>query len=117
MTDEFREEMIQIGAVATAIIHDRDKGGTGNHPEHLRVIEAEIAMERARQELKWGSQHHDPIIWMLILMEEVGEAADAILLPEAEDLMDDLESAGLIGKIGYLGELAHDWLKEKFGYD
>lgn len=38
----------------------------------------EVAEERARQDDKWGQQDHDPNYWMVILMEEVGEAAHEI---------------------------------------
>lgn len=39
----------------------------------------DILSERFRQDTKWGKQHHTPAEWMLILQEEVGEAAKAIL--------------------------------------
>lgn len=38
-----------------------------------------VAAERARQDAKWGVQRHDPARWHLILSEEVGEVAEAIL--------------------------------------
>lgn len=36
-----------------------------------------INEERERQDSRWGEQDHDPITWMSILTEEVGEAAHA----------------------------------------
>lgn len=39
----------------------------------------DIMEERSRQDAKWGEQNHSPLKWMLILMEEVGEASKAIL--------------------------------------
>ena len=39
----------------------------------------DILAERARQNAKWGEQNHDIYIWMAILVEEVGELAEAIL--------------------------------------
>lgn len=39
----------------------------------------DICAERVRQDLKWGEQNHDPDRWMSILMEEVGEFAQASL--------------------------------------
>jgi NTP pyrophosphatase (non-canonical NTP hydrolase) len=39
----------------------------------------EILAERRRQDKKWGEQNHRPEWWMQILMEEVGEAAQALL--------------------------------------
>lgn len=81
-----RAELIQVAAVAVAAIHDLDHGRTGypwhptenvGRPWHSFVDEilTEIYTERCRQENKWGNQHHDPTVWMSILMEEVGEAA------------------------------------------
>lgn len=38
-----------------------------------------IERERASQDEKWGEQNHEPLKWMAILLEEVGELARAIL--------------------------------------
>ena len=38
-----------------------------------------IDEERDRQDAKWGVQNHTPEWWLAILMEEVGELAQAIL--------------------------------------
>jgi NTP pyrophosphatase (non-canonical NTP hydrolase) len=38
-----------------------------------------ISRERDRQDAKWGIQHHTHLEWLAILMEEVGEAAQAIV--------------------------------------
>jgi len=51
------------------------------------------AAEMVRQLRKWGVQGHEDLKWLAILMEEVGELAEAILLPgdrkipEASDLV------------------------------
>ena len=37
-----------------------------------------IKDERARQDAKWGPQHHDDGTWLLILIEEVGERIEGI---------------------------------------
>lgn len=34
-----------------------------------------IVDERQRQEKKWGTQNHHPLLWLSILSEEVGEVA------------------------------------------
>jgi hypothetical protein len=44
-------------------------------------VVADILAERRRQDLKWGVQKHKPAVWALILMEEVGEAADDAATP------------------------------------
>ena len=40
-------------------------------------VYSEIALERIRQESKWGEQNHHPMIWLSILGEEYGEACEA----------------------------------------
>ena len=39
----------------------------------------DIKAERRYQEVKWGEQNHDPMVWGAILGEEVGELAQAML--------------------------------------
>lgn len=34
----------------------------------------EVAVERARQDVKWGEQNHAPQKWLVILGEEFGES-------------------------------------------
>lgn len=36
-----------------------------------------ILEERARQDLKWGEQNHDPFTYISVLVEELGEFAQA----------------------------------------
>ena len=38
-----------------------------------------VMLERARQDKKWGVQDHDDPAWLMILAEEVGEAAELVL--------------------------------------
>ena len=42
-------------------------------------ILAQVQFERSRQDQKWGTPNHYPETWLAILMEEVGEAAQAML--------------------------------------
>jgi NTP pyrophosphatase (non-canonical NTP hydrolase) len=44
----------------------------------MKEIIEEIIEERKNQEAKWGEQNHSPDYWMVILMEEVGEACHEI---------------------------------------
>lgn len=44
----------------------------------LRTAIDAVMSERARQDAKWGEQNHEPQLWMGILMEEVGELAQAV---------------------------------------
>lgn len=41
-------------------------------------VSASVAEERRRQNEKWGIQRHDYSVWLTILVEEVGEVAQAI---------------------------------------
>jgi NTP pyrophosphatase (non-canonical NTP hydrolase) len=43
----------------------------------LDVI-SEIVDERASQDARWGEQNHDPLYWLAILVEEVGEVSKEI---------------------------------------
>jgi NTP pyrophosphatase (non-canonical NTP hydrolase) len=40
---------------------------------------ADVLVERGRQDAKWGEQNHHPFLWLTVLMEEVGELAEAAL--------------------------------------
>jgi NTP pyrophosphatase (non-canonical NTP hydrolase) len=39
----------------------------------------DVIAERQRQDAKWGEQNHDPFLYLSVLMEEVGEFAQAAL--------------------------------------
>ena len=43
-----------------------------------RII-LEVKDERERQNNKWGEQNHDSYTWLAILVEEIGELAQAAL--------------------------------------
>ena len=45
---------------------------------HMERVFSYIRRERAQQDAEWGVQNHTPEYWMVILMEEVGEACQAI---------------------------------------
>jgi len=38
-----------------------------------------VLAERQQQDVKWGEQNHDPFTYLAILVEEVGELAQAAL--------------------------------------
>jgi len=54
------------------------------------AVLAEIVTERARQDDKWGEQHHTDFVWHAILAEEVGEVAEAILEGRQADVRREL---------------------------
>jgi hypothetical protein len=43
------------------------------------LVLKDVSDERARQDAKWGVQKHPPYKWLAIIMEELGEAAEAAL--------------------------------------
>ena len=91
MNSKLRDELIQVAAVAIAIITDLDQGNTTIVKEvedsdgiyrittaHSNAL-SEVIAERHEQERKWGARHHDIYKWLAILGEEVGEANQAAL--------------------------------------
>ena len=75
----YRSELIQSAAVIVSMIEDFDSGVANVSKSHTSAILTQIFEERQQQDDKWGPQHHSPELWLTILMEEVGEAAQAYL--------------------------------------
>jgi hypothetical protein len=46
---------------------------------HTFHVLKDVGKERQRQDTLWGEQSHDPITWIAILTEEVGEASKEAL--------------------------------------
>jgi NTP pyrophosphatase (non-canonical NTP hydrolase) len=59
---------------ATVVAEETDKV-----KDETARIAYEVCRERVRQDERWGIQRHGPDRWMTILVEEVGEAAQASL--------------------------------------
>lgn len=49
-----------------------------NNLNMMKHINLEVLKERVEQNKKWGEQNHSMTEWLAILVEEVGEAAQAI---------------------------------------
>lgn len=84
--DKARAKLIQVAAVAVAIVEDLDYGeanfaGVRSNRSPLWYrgddVLVEVANERMAQDEKWGPQHHSPMEWLAILGEEFGEACRA----------------------------------------
>ena len=60
---------------------------------------AEIANERRRQDAKWGTQRHGMTVWLTVLQEEVGEAAQDILA--LRSTVNPAERRGMVDNIAY----------------
>lgn len=107
----FLNEMVQVAAVANVIVEDLDTPSTDGR--YIAAVQGRVFGERKRQIEKWGPQSQAPSVWMAILMEEVGEAADEIDL----DGIDNPVFGGLVEAIGALGRVSKQYLKDEFGWD
>jgi len=74
-TADLEAELIQVAAVAHAMVCVLRNGDTSIHEHSWGEVSHEIVLERLRQEEKWGEQSHAPIEWWGILSEELLEAA------------------------------------------
>jgi NTP pyrophosphatase (non-canonical NTP hydrolase) len=62
------------------------------HEEAVRIylqsgVFRSIALERKRQDDKWGIQNHDPLVWFAIAGEEFGEVAKALVQRESVQML------------------------------
>jgi len=55
----------------------------------MSKVLVEVEKERSRQDEKWGEQNHYPSEWLMILLEEVGEANKAALETHFGTVSDD----------------------------
>jgi hypothetical protein len=58
--------------------------------------EKSVREERERQDIKWGIQNHTAEWWLAILMEEVGELAQAILETHFDKNPEHLTKGGIV---------------------
>ena len=81
--------------IATAVHALRAKSDPSG--ETLDIYMAFIREERAKQDAKWGEQNHTDDHWMMILQEELGEAAQALLNGKGDDAHGELiQSAAVL---------------------
>ena len=76
---DLRAELVQVAAVAVAWIENLDYGHTAEGPVVTNDVLDDVAMERVCQESKWGARDMPGEKWLPILIEEVGEVAEALL--------------------------------------
>ena len=67
-----------------------------------------IQIERNAQDEKWGEQHHSDEKWLTILMEEVGEAAKAVLEENDE---------ALLVEVVQIAAVLQNWVTSRDFYD
>lgn len=74
-----------------------------------------VREERCRQDRKWGVQNHDPLTWLGILMEEVGEAAEATLKHLPDEYVTEMTQVAAVAIAAIenyrdKGRPEYDWL-------
>ena len=72
---KYRTELIHTAATALSALEDLAVGKAGSSPAAQALLVEAILEERHRQDRQWGQIHHTPREWVLIIMEEVGEAS------------------------------------------
>jgi len=114
-----QEELVQIMAVGVSIIEDQMFGSADGDKQIPSRVDGEdqtgfvltlIRQERESQDDKWGAQHHDVEEWSMILVEEIGEWAGA-MLDEAGEGMSREAWDILAGLYGLGDEDARKWLE------
>lgn len=124
--NEYRKELVQVAAVAAAMLEDEDFGQANfwsapnyNLPSesHGSMALSAIARERIAQDGKWGPQHHDRFTWLVILMEEVGELAEELIdedMPDDFDALDEGFGWEVVFRTAEAGRKAKRWLERRF---
>ncbi len=107
MSDSYRKELVQVAAVCAAMAQvsltdttslDATNEGVAGRFALERFV-SDIRDERKAQELKWGarnSREAPPELWLLILMEEVGEVAEEMNAqePERVEILNEIVALG-----------------------
>lgn len=123
VTQEMKTEIKQVTAVGFSMMEDLRFGQASTDKKFLRkslelttqgaIVRDNVIAERRAQDGKWGPQHHDPLVWLAILMEEVGEFAE-----ELELLRSDDESLHIIrNNTVRIGQEAKQWLQTVYEPD
>ena len=73
-----------------------------------------IKMERARQNKKWGVQHHSNMEWLSILVEEVGEVGKALCEYHLQS-KPGVTSQTIIDELVQVAAVAVAWIEDRFG--
>jgi len=84
----------------------------------MLTFEYLISEERKRQDGMWGEQDHEPLLWLPILVEEVGEVATAILCgtfkpdkQKPKDLETELIHVAAVAKAMWECGKRNKWIK------
>jgi NTP pyrophosphatase (non-canonical NTP hydrolase) len=61
-----------------------------------KLVLTAVEIERQRQNNKWGVQNHAPDRWLVILQEEIGEAAKAVLERDGDAYVKEMEQVAAV---------------------
>ena len=73
-----------------------------------------IAIERARQDAKWGVQNHHGSVWALIASEEFGEVSEAqleLMFKGSQKLQDGIARKAYLAELIQLTAVCVAWLE------
>lgn len=66
-----------------------------------------VKEERSKQNDKWGEQDHEADVWLVILFEEIGELAQAVL----HDIFGDKATSTLKTELLHVAAISIQWLE------
>ena len=102
MSDPGDETTFHDVAGANVHLKPMDTSGHPLTPESVTLaVLGDVAVERARQDAKWGEQNHTALYWYAVLGEEYGEVGEALL-----DYVDE-PGGGVAHEDHYREELIH----------
>lgn len=64
---------------ALAAMYDAPEQQRREYHHRQTIVLLDVIIERGNRERKWGQQNHNPLEWLAVLTEEVGEAAQEAL--------------------------------------
>ncbi len=107
----YRDELIQVAAVAVAIVQDLDTGSAKVGLGDLDEVMNDVRVERKRQNARFGAQHHTDFGWSGILIEEIGEWAAEVLERATDITAEEFPIYKMLMKLTDMEQPARDWLE------
>lgn len=75
-------------------------------------VNSDVMSERIRQNRKWGTQRHDAGKWLAILVEEVGEAAQAAMPSLGLTTIKETDADNLYEELAHVSAVANAWMEQ-----
>jgi NTP pyrophosphatase (non-canonical NTP hydrolase) len=88
------------------------KGETWKHLRMMFKVLHDVEKERIRQVEKWKIQRHNPGKWLAILMEEVGEVAQAAQKPLGLTTTKETDADDLYLELMHVSAVAAAWMEQ-----